>query len=261
MPLCYLAGRRALIKRYLFFFFFLNLVKFCLVWVIKQFKNVDFPFITCLLTFSDTYKKSTWLRMLRATINVLGQGWDQSPCPAASCWWLCLLLNLTLAWNSGSGPAKPTSSALFSPKAAGSSRQAKKWRFSAVLLSQAKTSLDCKLSSSAAPVMRAVLFADNSITPEGGTGSPCLPAGLGAAGRMLNPWHEATENSRRQARLWGLTIPVPMQAENTLHFSISLWGTAAGTMKEKHTQPLVVSAGGQQLTPLPLSNRAKEDHG
>lgn len=143
---------------------FFNPAKFFLVWVGKQLKMLIFPFIACLLTFWGTYKKP--LNCGCPTPRALGQGWDQRPCPAAGCSWFCPLLYLTLAWSSGSSPEKPTSSALFCPEAAGSSRLAEKWPFSTVTLSQPKPALDYKSSCSASVVTRAKLFADNNITRE-----------------------------------------------------------------------------------------------
>lgn len=100
--------------------------------------------------------------------------------------WFCIWL-----WLEAQAPAQQNRPAQHSSVqrqlGTAGSRLAKKWLFSTVMRSQPKKkkSLDCKLSSSAPLLMRAVLFVDNNITPEGDTTSRCLPAGLGTAVRLL----------------------------------------------------------------------------
>lgn len=167
--------------------FFFNPVKFCLVWVIKQLKVSIFPLLPVYLLSQELTKSP--LECGRSTPP--SKRWakaetrDRVLLPTARGFaYFCIWL-----WLEAQAPAQQNQPAqhysVQRQLGPAGSRLAKKWRFSTVVLSQPKSSLDCKLSSSARLVMRAILFADNNIIPEGGTGSPCLPAGLSTAVRLL----------------------------------------------------------------------------
>lgn len=208
-----------------------------------------FPFITCLHPFAGTYIRSTHC----GYFTPLSKCWDKAETrdrvllPAAHgfphfCVWL---------WLYAQAPAQQKQPAqhcsVQRQLGAACSSMAKKWWFSTVILSQPKTSLDCKSSNLALLVMRAKLFADNNITWEGGTSSPCLPAGLGSAVRLLIftlvAWSNQVLVETSSAMRTEHTCSV--LPENTFRFSIKLWGLASRQGEGKGCSALMVSARGQ----------------